>query len=123
MDMTMFAKIFGPTLIFFGLYTIFLRGDRTKITKHFENNKAVHWLEASISMVIGLGIINAVKYWGSGYQVLIPIYGWICFIRGVLILFLANQFQKLWSNMPNRIMIAAVRICFGLAFVCVGYFS
>ncbi|MCF7851803.1 MAG: hypothetical protein K9M07_01015 [Simkaniaceae bacterium] len=124
MDMTLLAKIFGPTLILFGLFKIFFRDSLEKITKNFAGAHGAYWMESVVSMIIGLAIINAPQVvWYGGLGALLPLYGWICFIKGVLLLFLGDALQSLWGNMVNRIMIGILRFAFGWAFVCLGYFG
>ena len=123
MDMTLFAKVFGPTLIAFGLFKIFFRHDLGKITKNFDGAYGAYWMESFLSMLFGLMIINATQSWHwSGWMALMPIYGWLSFGKGVLLLFLAKPLQALWGNMPNTILIGSLRLLFGLVFVCAGYF-
>lgn len=124
MDMAFFAKIFGPTLMFVGLLSIFFRDEAVKISKNFEGAYGAYWFEAFISMIFGLAIVNATKDWGSGWQALIPIFGWVSFIKGVILLFFAKgAHAQLWSNKTNLIMLGILRFFFGYVFVCVGYFS
>ncbi|MDN3504470.1 MAG: hypothetical protein P0S95_02705 [Rhabdochlamydiaceae bacterium] len=124
MDMTFFSKIFGPTLMFFGLFSIFFRDDAVKISKNFEGAYGAYWFEAVVSMIFGLAIVNGLRDWGTCWQVLLPIFGWACFIKGVLLLFFSRAtHSQLWLNKTNLIMLGAIRLFFGFSFVCVGYFS
>ncbi|MDN3504471.1 MAG: hypothetical protein P0S95_02710 [Rhabdochlamydiaceae bacterium] len=122
MDMTFFAKVFGPTLVFFGLMSLFCRDQVGKLSKQLEGETGAQWIEAFLSMLFGMIIVNGVKDWGTGHEVLIPIYGWICFVRGFLLLYFRKPFLSVFNNAPNRIMFGILRLYFGLAFVGVGYF-
>ena len=127
MDTMFFAKVFGPLLLFVGLANIFLRASVTKVAKQFTmagEGSGVLWLEAYLSMLIGLVIACATfSAFGAHYGMLVPIYGFICFVKGVLLLFFGKPFLGLWGNLPNIIMIGALRLLFGLSFIHMGYCS
>jgi hypothetical protein len=127
MDTMFFAKVFGPLLLFFGLANIFLRGSMTKTAKLFttaSEGSGLLWMESYLSMFIGLAIACATfGAFSAHYGVLVPIYGFICFVKGVLLLFFGKPFSALWGNLPNLIMIGALRIVFALAFIHIGYCS
>lgn len=128
MDTMFIAKVFGPLLVFFGLANIFFRGASMKIAKHFTmvgEGSGVFWMESYLSMLFGLAIACATMsaLGNGGHYPMIPIYGFICLIKGVLLLFFGKPFSAVWGNLPNIIMIGALRLYFGLAFIHMAYFS
>ena len=121
MDMTMFAKIFGPILVAFGLFCIFYREEAMKTAKNFAGAHGAYWFEAFISMIIGLAILNADWTWSSGWSMFVPLYGWLCFGKGALLLFFPKGTHQVWGNMANLILFGSLRVLFGVVFVCLGY--
>ncbi|MCF7851804.1 MAG: hypothetical protein K9M07_01020 [Simkaniaceae bacterium] len=123
MDITFFAKVFGPCIVFFGLFQVFYREHALKVAKNFQGSHGAYWLEAIVSMIFGLAIINGANDWSTGWYAMIPIYGWLSFLKGVLLLFLPNPtYSSLWGNKINNIILGALRLVFGYVFICVGYF-
>lgn len=123
MDMIYLAKIFGPLLIALGFFQVFCRKVTPSIAKKFDGLRGARWLNSWVSMALGLAIINGGSDWSTGCRALMPIYGWCGFIKGVLLLYFPKPLYKnLFANKVNVIMIGAIRIVFGLVFICLGYF-
>ncbi|MCF7851805.1 MAG: hypothetical protein K9M07_01025 [Simkaniaceae bacterium] len=123
MDVTYIAQIFGPILILTGIYAVFLRHECEKACDDFHANGALMWMEAFISLVIGLAIVNVYSEWTPSWRVLVTVFGWIVVIRGFLSLFFPKQFCEWFKrHHANLIVVGVLRIFFGVVFMFLGYF-
>jgi uncharacterized membrane protein len=89
----MFARVLGP---FFTIVptTVALRGSymRTLFTA-FQANPIWPWLFGAILLIAGIVIIAFHQYWHSLAAIIVSVFGWFLFIRGVLLLTVPGSYN------------------------------
>lgn len=123
MNAMLLAKIFGPVIMLIALFNIFFRDELDRVSKSFHGAWGAYWMSGFLSMLFGLAVINAQGISWDGWFAILPIFGWISFVKGALVLFLGESLSELWGNWPNRIMIGVLRFAFGWGLIWIGYFS
>ena len=89
------AAIFGPVLLIIGVWMLLYQENVKKVSESIKKNPAVMYLGGVINLIIGLTVINISPEWDLGLTVLVTIFGWFCFLRGLVIFFLPNLMTKI----------------------------
>lgn len=88
------AKIFGPLLIIFGVWSfIFVKEVQKSMTSYKTNPALVH-LNGFFNLVLGLIILSLHFSWTPNMAVLLTILGWVLVIRAVILLFASTLVES-----------------------------
>ena len=82
------ASIFGPYLFFMGLWMVVCTKNVSKVFTSVRGSGAAVTLCGFLKMLIGLTAINIYNMWVWDITLLVTLFGWVFFIRGLLSLFM-----------------------------------
>ena len=88
-------------------------------SKAFERmfeNRAMTYGGAIVALVVGFGIISYHNVW-RGPEVLITLFGWLAFVKGVVVLVLPEHFMRLSNHLINHKHFYA----YGIAAIILGF--
>ncbi|PCI77649.1 hypothetical protein COB21_02725 [Candidatus Aerophobetes bacterium] len=91
------AGIFGPMVLFLGLWSLFYKGELAKVVECVEKSSSCLYLLGLINLLLGLGILNFYNTWTSTLPVLVTLLGWVMFIRGLFCFFIPGFIHKILS--------------------------
>lgn len=117
------SKIFGPFLVFVGLWMLLYNENSVKTQNSFKNNPAVVYQKAVFNLLIGIGLIRFYNVWAWWDPTILATWvGWMLAIRGVLVLFIPQRLIKL--TMTNKTVIklrGLVPLVWGLLLCGLGF--
>lgn len=97
------AKIIGVYLVIEGISLITMQKEIIPIISEIKG-KAVFLGWGVIATIIGLVIITSHNVWLNSYQIAISLFGWLVFVKGVLISFLPmNVIEKIINKINKPI--------------------
>ncbi len=84
MDNTLFlGAIVGPYLLIMGLSFLLYANTWVKVAKEIEKNHLVVVIGMALALLLGLAIIQMHNIWEWSLWVVITLFGWIAFLKGV----------------------------------------
>lgn len=92
------AGIFGPALLFLGLWTLFYKNELVKVVEACEQSSMSLYLMGLFNLLVGLTILNFYHEWTSSLNVLVTILGWFFFVRGLFCYFIPAAIHKIWAT-------------------------
>lgn len=120
------AQILGVTYLVVGLGLIFNVGYYQKAYREIAKDSAVFFLSGILALVIGTVLAIHHNLWIASWEVIITVFAWLAFLKGVLILLLPTQMMSVtdaWMKSKSLITIAGVfSIVIGLVLGYFGFF-
>lgn len=93
------AQLMSVALVVVGL-ALLLRSDHyVKAYKSWMKNEGLMLLTAMLTLVVGLAIVLVHNVWVSSWEVLITIVGWGAVLKGVVLLLLPKEMEKLVNSL------------------------
>jgi len=120
-------QIFSLIYLAVGVGMLINPGFYKKLFTDFIENAAVMYLGGVMALVIGyliLALRGCSVYCASGFSVIIPIFGWLALIKGILILVQPKMMIAMSKAMLKENLLkimAVVIILIGLAFSFLGF--
>ena len=102
------ASIFGPFLMIMGLWMLFYHDNMMKVIGAVKNNAAIFYLMSIGNLLVGLVVLSEFNEWVWGLSLLVTIFGWFIFIRGLLALFVPHLLVKIALTDPGWIRVKGI---------------
>lgn len=117
------AKMMGPLLVVNAIGMFLFTKSYRATAEEFLNSRALIYLAGFMTMLIGLGIVNA---WTPSFPIAVTIVGWMFTIGGAMRMLAPERSMKIGLDMLNEkpwllSVSAAIQLMLGLALVHVGY--
>jgi len=110
------ASIFGPILVFLGIWMLLYQDNVKKVVESFQKTPAILYLTGMINLILGLTFITSFNVWKANFEILVTLLGWVFFIRGLIIFFLPNAILKLLKAQENAyVFFGLISVVWGLA--------
>ena len=121
------ARLLGPALLVVGIGILLNRNYYRGMTKEFVASRPLFYLAAVIGVLAGLAIVLVHNVWVLNWRVLITLFGWINFLRGVItVLFPAQAMEFAGRHIGGSkhvpLIPGAVALTLGLILCFFGYF-
>ncbi len=122
MNVALIASIFGPILVFTGLWSLFYQENVTKVVEAIKKNPAILYLGGIINLIFGLMIIQLCPRISLDLFGLVPLLGWALFLRGLCVFFLPSLIAR-GLKMPIHYykVFGLIGIAWGLILCWVAY--
>jgi len=122
----MLAQIIGPIYLIIGLGLFLNQESFKKMYQEFMKSSGLLYLGALMAMIVGALVIQSHNIWRADWTVLITIFGWAAFLKGVALVIIPQPFMDFWKQWKvekwfNAAMVIYVGL--GLAFSYFGYFA
>ncbi|WP_420421615.1 hypothetical protein [Simkania sp.] len=116
------AAIFGPILLIIGVWTLLYQENVKKMSESIKKTPGIMYIGGVINLIIGLTVINISPQWQLELSVLVTIFGWVCFLRGLIIFFLPNLMTKVSKAQTNTFLFfGLLSVVWGLALCWLAY--
>lgn len=116
------AAIFGPILLIIGVWTLLYQENVKKMSESIKKTPAILYIGGVINLIIGLTVINISPQWELQLTVLVTLFGWFCFLRGLVIFFLPNLMTKVSKAQTNTfVFFGLLSVVWGLALCWLAY--
>lgn len=112
------AGIFGPIVLFVGLWTLFYKSDLSKLIESVEREPMSLYLLGIINLILGLGILNFYHEWSSSLATLVTLLGWVFFVRGIFCFFVPNFIHRMLSLQKNYTLFSGLLSVFWGGALC-----
>jgi uncharacterized membrane protein len=97
-----------------------------KIMEDFSKNTALVYLSGIFTLLIGFLMVSTHNIWRADWTLIITIFGWLGFIKGVWLLLLPNTVAKITAAYQKKasllVAYAVVMLALGIFLVFKGYF-
>ncbi len=117
------ASVWGISIVIVSLAVLF-KPNYLKLTFAGVEKEATMFNWGVISLVLGVATVLAYNVWGSSWQVIITIIGWLALLKGIAILFAPEQIKK-WAkkieNAPFLPYAVMVLLLIGLILTYLGF--
>lgn len=119
------SQVIGIYLLVMGLMLL-IHHERVKETmKQVAGNKALLTFQGVITLIIGLLIVCSHNQWGSVWEGIISLVGWIALIGGIIRLLIPAWGEKMVPSDSGKtffIIAGVVALVFGVYLTYVGFF-
>ncbi|MDI1446881.1 hypothetical protein [Polyangium sp. 6x1] len=117
------ARLIGPLLLVTGASVLFGGKSYRAMAKEFLGSRALIYLSGFMTLLIGLGIVNA---WRSGWPIGLTILGWLFVVGGALRILSPERIVQMGTTMLDKrpgLMTGAgiVQLLVGLGLSYAGY--
>lgn len=110
------ATIFGPILVFVGIWVLLYPANMRKVVESFRKTPAVLFITGIINLILGLAFVTNCNTWTPSFELLVTLLGWLFLLRGLAIFFLPQRFLKIFTmHKSSYSVFALVSIIWGLA--------
>ena len=89
------SSIFGPALLFMGLWVLFYKQEVLKVVEACEKSQTYLYLIGFLNLILGLGVLAFYSEWTASLDVLVTMLGWFFFLRGLFCYFIPNFVHRL----------------------------
>ena len=121
-DVITLAGIFGPVLVVIGLWQLLFHDNVIKVVDSVKKNPSVFYLSGVVNLIVGLTIINLSPHWQNNITVLVPILGWLLFLRAIFMFFFPKLLiQWTMTNKGGYTFFGIVGIIWGLALCWIAF--
>lgn len=121
------ARLIGPYIIVIGISLIFNQKIFRKIMEDFPKNPSLVFITGLLTFVAGLATLLFHNMWVADWRVLITIFGWIAFIKGIMLVVLPGTLlktTKIYSDNFKLVLIPwSIMILIGIFLTIKGYIS
>ncbi|MDC3961720.1 hypothetical protein [Polyangium jinanense] len=93
------ARLIGPLLLMSGASALFGGKSYRAMVKEFLGSRALIYLSGFMTLLIGLGIVNA---WRSGWPIGLTIIGWLFVIGGALRMLFPERLVQVGTAMLDK---------------------
>ncbi|MDN3508881.1 MAG: hypothetical protein P0S93_02480 [Candidatus Neptunochlamydia sp.] len=113
---TALATIFGPLLIITSFWTLFYKDNMKKVLDSLKKTPALIYFIGVLNILIGMVFVTSFNYWYMGAEVLVTLLGWLFLIRGLILMFFPQAFDKMLQNYQSSyILFSSIGIAWGIA--------
>ena len=109
------AEIIGAVLVLVGLSVLSGRSRGLFLDGLF-GNRAVLWLAGFVTFVLGAVVVALDNVWSSGWQVVIPIIGWLMMAKGIFL----SVFQETSTSFYRKLLTDGPATAAGIIAVALG---
>jgi uncharacterized protein YjeT (DUF2065 family) len=88
------GSIIGPYLLIIGLSFLLYSTEWVKLMKELEKNHTSSVIGMAIALIIGLTIIRAHALWDKSIWVVITLFGWVAFLKGLFYFLAPGEWIK-----------------------------
>ena len=125
-DSIFIARIFGPVLVTVALGLMVNRKTYQAVMSEYFENAALVYFGGLISLVIGILVMLNHNIWVSQWPVIITVFGWMGFVKGVFLIISPNSMVKLteaYAKNTTLLVIHSILIlALGIFLTAKGYF-
>jgi len=120
------ARFIGPYIIVIGVSLMLNQKTFRQIVEEFPKSPSLVYVTGLMTFVAGLAIVLNHNLWVADWRVIITVFGWMAFIKGLwLVLFpgtlgKANKFFL--KNFKTALFIWSIMILVGISLTMKGYF-
>lgn len=119
------AKIFGVYLTIFGL--VILKDSRLQaVITELLKNVGTRFVLGTFTLIIGILLINIHNIWKETYQIVITLFSWAIFLKGLTAVWLKDEnYNKLVEKLNTKSMLTlsgVINLVLGLYFSYIGFF-
>ncbi len=127
MDMTtlFLAKVFGLYFTIFSLFALFRHDAFIARIESVVGDLGDRTILAIVTLIIGILLVVSHNVWLANWTVLITLFCWLIFIKGILRLFCLESDKKMteWFKKPVTLYVTMIiMLLFGLFFLWKGFF-
>lgn len=116
------SSIFGPALLFMGIWVLFYKQEVLKVVEASEKSETHLYFMGFLNLLLGLGILAFYSEWTASLDVLVTMLGWFLFIRGLFCYFIPNFVHKLMVVQKDYTLFSGlVAIFWGGALCYIGF--
>ena len=119
------ARLIGPYIVLIGTGLIFNQKLFRQIMEDFPKNHALVFVTGLFTFIAGLAILLFHNIWVADWRVIITVFGWAAFIKGIWLAVLPGTLvktTKLYMKNINLVMIPwAIMILVGIFLTVQGY--
>jgi hypothetical protein len=109
------ASIFGPFMAITGFWMVVFGENFSKMISSMKSTPGAFFLSAVINMIVGLAVITQFNVWVWDTAILVTIFGWAMFLRGVCVLFIPQLVLKYtMADHGNFKLVRALPLIWGL---------
>jgi len=124
MDLSIFlAKIYGIVFIAVGLGMLINSKYYRKAIDGMLKNYGVMYLGGAMALIIGYVIITYHNFWVKDWTVIITIFGWIAFIKGIMLLVFPKAMISLSLSMIKKMNLTIWSIITLVLGLVLGYYG
>ncbi len=121
------ARLLGPAMLIVGIGVLINQRYYRGMTNEFVASRPLFYIASIIGVVGGLAIVLVHNVWVLNWRVLITLFGWIHFLRGVVtVLFPAQAMEFAGRHIAasNRVPLipGSLAVILGAIFCFYGYF-
>jgi len=120
------ARIIGWFFIIVAVGMTFNSKTYQKIMEDFSKNTALVYLGGIFSLLIGFLMVSAHNIWRADWTLIITIFGWLGFIKGVWLMLLPNTVARITAFYQRRTFLLAIypilMLVLGIFLVFKGYY-
>lgn len=118
-DAKSIAALAGPTLAAVGASMLLNRADMVTLAMQLSNDFGLIFISGGLLMIAGLAVLRVHNRWGSDWQVIVTVLGWLAVVGGVIrILF----FRQLAELAPMVVQWSAAAPIAGVLLLALGVF-
>ncbi len=93
------AQLMSVVLVVIGLALLLRNGYYVKAYKSWMKNEGLMLFTAMVTLVTGVVLVLAHNVWVASWEVLITIVGWGAVLKGVILLLLPKEMEKLINSL------------------------
>ncbi len=113
------AQIFGPLFVILSLSILTNREHYKKMIAEFSEFRALTYMGALMSFIIGILMVQYHNYWNGNWSVILTVFGWLALVKSFL-LFMAPIFTKKMSM--KVVEIPGIFTVLGILYLCLGIY-
>ena len=118
-------QIFGIAYLSMGFGMVINGGYYYKVFKEIQNNPSIMYIFGVFALFLGWILITLYGCKSGGWGIIVPIFGWAGFIKGILILIFPTQMANLTKIIVSKescvAKLGVMMVIFGLLLGYVGF--
>jgi hypothetical protein len=127
MELSIFlAKVIGLYALILGM-TMLRKPDLKKLVMDLSKDEGIRFIASIFTLILGILMVVSHNIWeGSAYVILITIFSWMVFLKGVMLIWISNKgYQKLIEKFSSPGIMTAgavVNLIVGIYLTYIGFF-
>lgn len=117
------ATIFGPFLIIMGIWMLCYQANVKKVITSVKSTPGLMYVMGIINTLIGLTVLSNFNMWTPSLTFLVTLFGWVIFLRGLLVFFAPQMLFTKGVTSPGYLKIKGLVLVvwgFGLCWIALG---
>ncbi len=117
------ATIFGPFLMILGIWMLCYQANVKKVITSVKSTPGLMYVMGIINTLIGLAVLSTFNMWMPNLTILVTLFGWVIFLRGLLVFFAPQMLFSKTVTSPGYLKIKGVVFVvwgFGLSWIALG---